>query len=490
LQVATFTVNDTNGGNNYTVNSSGTAKGTITKANLTIAAVTDTKVYDGTTTSTATPTLTGLKLGDTVSPLTQAFQSKNVLGTNGSTLQVATFTVNDNNGGNNYNVNSSGTAKGTITKASLTIAAVTDIKVYDGTTTSTATPSVTGLKDGDTVTSRAQAFQSKNVLGTGGSTLQVTTFTVNDTNGGNNYSINSSGTATGTITPATLTICPVTDTKLYDGTTTSSGTPKVQGLKTSDTVTGLSQTFASKNVLGTNGSTLKIAAFTVNDGNAGKNYNVNSSATAAGTITKRSITVTAKANTKVFDTTTSAAALPTITSGSLASGDVAGFTETYATASVGTGKTLVPTGVVNDGNGGANYNVQFVNNTAGVITPAPAAQLFFTTPPVSVIAGVAQSVVVQLADAYGNFVAKSKVAVTLTVSSGGFFVGNTQAPVTQLTVLTDAQGRATFSNLKFMSLGTYSFTASAVLESVKVQQHSNAFVISPNPLLGGQRRNI
>jgi len=34
----------------------------------------------------------------------------------------------------------------------------------------------------------------------------------------------------------------------------------------------------------------------------------------------------------------------------------------------GTGKTLTPTGTVNDGNGGANYNVSFVNNTTGVIT--------------------------------------------------------------------------------------------------------------------------
>src|SRR5204863_3247555 len=37
------------------------------------------------------------------------------------------------------------------------------------------------------------------------------------------------------------------------------------------------------------------------------------------------------------------------------------------TAAVGTGKTLIPSGSVNDGNGGANYAVSLVNNTAGVI---------------------------------------------------------------------------------------------------------------------------
>src|SRR5205814_1724695 len=99
-----------------------------------------------TTVSTATPSVVGLQSGDTVTGKTQAFQSKNVLGTNGSTLVVSAFTVNDTNSGGNYTVNSSGTATGTITKAALTIAAVTDTKVYGSTTVSTATPSVVGLQ--------------------------------------------------------------------------------------------------------------------------------------------------------------------------------------------------------------------------------------------------------------------------------------------------------------------------------------------------------
>ena len=36
---------------------------------------------------------------------------------------------------------------------------------------------------------------------------------------------------------------------------------------------------------------------------------------------------------------------------------------------MGTGKTLIPSGAVNDGNSGTNYNVTLVNNTAGVIAP-------------------------------------------------------------------------------------------------------------------------
>ena len=40
------------------------------------------------------------------------------------------------------------------------------------------------------------------MLGNEGSTLGVTAFTVDDGNGGNNYAVDSSGTAIGTITPA------------------------------------------------------------------------------------------------------------------------------------------------------------------------------------------------------------------------------------------------------------------------------------------------
>ena len=71
---------------------------------------------------------------------------------------------------------------------------------------------------------------------------------------------------------------------------------------------------------------------------------------------------------RVYDGTTSATATPTITSGSLVSGDTAAFTESYDTSNAGTGKTLTPAGSVNDGNGGNNYTVTFVNNTTGLIT--------------------------------------------------------------------------------------------------------------------------
>ena len=44
------------------------------------------------------------------------------------------------------------------------------------------------------------------MLGSDGSTLEVTAYTVNDGNGGNNYTRRRTSTASGTITPAAMVI--------------------------------------------------------------------------------------------------------------------------------------------------------------------------------------------------------------------------------------------------------------------------------------------
>src|SRR5438105_10821730 len=58
--------------------------------------------------------------------------------------------------------------------------------------------------------------------------------------------------------------------------------------------------------------------------------------------------------------------MPLVTTGTLY--DSATLSETYDTKNVGTGKTLTPLAVINDGVGGADYMVTYVHNTSGVIT--------------------------------------------------------------------------------------------------------------------------
>src|SRR5207248_1751578 len=101
----------------------------------------------------------------------------------------------DGNGGQDYSVTLQG-ATGSISAAALTISAVGDSKGYDGTTTSAQTPTVTGaLYGSDTVSNLAQSFDSRHA---GARTLAVTSYTVNDGNGGQDYSVTLQG-ATGSI---------------------------------------------------------------------------------------------------------------------------------------------------------------------------------------------------------------------------------------------------------------------------------------------------
>ncbi len=308
LVIAGYIVSDGNGGKDYTVTTV-TDEGTITPTSLTISAITDTKVYNGTTASSQTPTITGL-LGDTASAI-QSFGSKDVLGAGGSTLSVASYTVNDGNGGKDYVVDSTGNAAGTITPAPLSISAVSDSKVYNGTQVSSGTPVAPGLFGTDSLTA-TQSFDTKDVTAT---TLSVNPgYTVHDGVGGADYTV-TLNTATGSITPAPLTISAVTDTKVYDGTQASSGTPLGAGLFGTDSITA-AQSFNSKDVTAT---TLSVnSGYTVHDGVGGADYTV-TLATAAGTITPAPLTITATTDSKTYDGTTFSAQTPTYSG--LQSGD-------------------------------------------------------------------------------------------------------------------------------------------------------------------------
>jgi hypothetical protein len=117
------------------------------------------------------------------------------------------------------------------------------------------------------------------------------------------------------------------------------------------------------------GKTVTVTGLTLSGTTAG-NYQL--SATTAGTtanISTEALTVTAVANTKPYDGTTAAAGVPIIASGSLQSSDTANLLETYDTQNVGSGKTLLPGGAINDGNGGNNYQVTHVNTNTGTINP-------------------------------------------------------------------------------------------------------------------------
>lgn len=85
-------------------------------------------------------------------------------------------------------------------------------------------------------------------------------------------------------------------------------------------------------------------------------------------ISQRPITVMATTASKTYDGTTSSSVAPGISSGNLGYADTVNWIETYNSRNAGPW-TLVPSGTVNDQNGGNNYLVSFVT-AAGNITPA------------------------------------------------------------------------------------------------------------------------
>jgi hypothetical protein len=188
---------------------------------------------------------------------------------------------------------------------------------------------------------------------------------IDDGNGGLNYDLTFVST-NGVIEPAPITVTAVADTRTYDGTTASAGVPIVTGTLAVGDLPNFTQSFDNKNA-GT-AKTLTPSGF-VNDGNSGLNYAV-TFVPASGIITPAPITVTAVVDSKSYDGTTSSVAVPLIT-GLLADGDAPNFTQAFDSKNAGTGIALIPSGLVNDGNGGANYVVTFATATSGSILARP-----------------------------------------------------------------------------------------------------------------------
>ena len=201
--------------------------GEITRRAITASAVTDTRTYDGSTSSTALPTITSGTLaptgGDTAS-FTERFDNRNA-GTN-KTL-TATGTVNDGNAGTNYAVTFATNTTGVINRRQITVAAATDTRTYDGSTNSTATPTITSgtlAPTGGDTAGFTQSFDHRNA---GTNKTLTATGTVNDGNAGSNYAVTFATNTTGVINRRPITVTAATDTRTYDGSTNSTATPTI-----------------------------------------------------------------------------------------------------------------------------------------------------------------------------------------------------------------------------------------------------------------------
>ncbi|MCU7376186.1 YDG domain-containing protein [Paucibacter sp. O1-1] len=260
----------------------------------------------------------------------------------------------------------------------LTVNAVTDSRVYNGTTSSVGAPTVIDLQSGDALNGTlTQNFASKNVMGPGGSTLVANgPYTVADGNGGNNYTV-TVNTAPGTITPLALVGSITAANKVYDANDSATITGRALSMPvTGDDVSyiGGAARFSDQNVA--NGKAVTGTGLSLAGADAG-NYAVNSTALTTANITPAPLTITANDATKRYGETVTLAATA-FTNTPLVGGETVGsVTEVSAGTIAGAVVAGSPYPIIpSDARGGtflpSNYTINYVNGVL-TVTPAPLA---------------------------------------------------------------------------------------------------------------------
>lgn len=376
------TLNDGNGGGNYSLTLAGNGTSIIAPKSVSFNIPALTKVYDGTVTYTASGSELGsfsasLVGGDTVTSAVASYADKNV--GSGKTVTPSSMTISDGNGGNNYNVTVHGNSTSAITAKGITLTAPSVSKTYDGTTAYTVTSGdlatlSAALMAGDTVSAASITYADKNAGS--GKTVTLDSAALNDGNGGANYSLTLAGNSTSAVVPRAVSFNIPALTKIYDGTTSYSANSGelasfTAGLLAGDTVTAAIATYADKNA--GSGKTVSPASMTISDGNGGNNYAVAVHGNSTSSITVRPVNLTLPTLTKTYDGSPSYAAssseLAALSAGLVGGDTVTSAVATFADRQVGTGKTVTPGSyAIADGNGGNNYAVSFAGNSLSSIT--------------------------------------------------------------------------------------------------------------------------
>jgi filamentous hemagglutinin family protein len=382
VNTAGLTLNNGTGtASNYTF-TGGTHTGQVTAAGLLLSG---TQVYNGLTAYAGTNLTARGVAGETFAIAGAGaagnLASKNVQSNSAlATLNGLSLGASGNGGvSSNYNALTTTGSSVNVTARPVTLTAPSVTKNYDGQLGYATSPGdlnlimLSGpLVGSDTVSAATIAYTNKNA-GAGNKAVNLNAATINDGNGGANYIVILAGNTTSTITQAALAINAVTDSRVYNGTASSAGVVTYTGLQTGDTLTGLSQAYTSKNVLGANLSTLNVnGGYTLTDGNAGGNYSVTTNG-AAGTITALGITGSITAANKVYDANSSATILTRTLSGAIVGDTVSysGGTALFSDKNAATGKTVTGTGLSLIGADAGNYTVNTTATTTASITPAP-----------------------------------------------------------------------------------------------------------------------
>jgi hypothetical protein len=268
--------------------------------------------------------------------------------------------------GENYTVHYD-SATLSILPALITIGITAEDKEYDGTRAATVTLFDDRLSGSELdITYTSALFDNKHV----GEMKEVTVLglTLAGADAGN-YVANTEATTTAEITPDSINVRAVTDSKTYDGTAGSDETPVVDPLADGDIISlAPVQVFDNRNA-GIE-KVLLPGGLLIDDGNEGNNYVVSYVNDSTGSIGQLDILVTAVTDSKTYDGTISSDGVPVVDP--LMVDDEVSIvpTQVFGNEDAGTGKTLSATGlVIDDDNGGNNYSITYMDDFTGVITP-------------------------------------------------------------------------------------------------------------------------
>ena len=366
---------------NYTFSLSAPVTANITKKSLGLELTgTATRVYDGTsslgfTGYTVSPT--GVISGDTVVADTGSitgFIDKNV-GSN-KAVSFTGFTINGADVANYELVSGSAVTNASITKA--TISSVSGItaatKVYDATTAATLTTtgaSFNGMFGGDNlgVATATGAFENKNA-GTG-KTINISGITLNGTDAGNYLLADATATATANITQKALAITYTGVNKTYDALTDATVTTTDDRLGSDVFTIARTASFADKTAA--DAKAVSVSGVSLS-GTDALNYSIVATGSTTANILKKDVTLTGLAvNDKVYDGLSAATFGNTGTLVDFISGDTVavntgGMSAAFGNKNVGTGKSVILSGVTLTGDDAANYNFTSPTGSTASIT--------------------------------------------------------------------------------------------------------------------------
>nr|WP_315186791.1 YDG domain-containing protein [uncultured Albidiferax sp.] len=261
------------------------------------------------------------------------------------------------------------------------------------------------------------------------------------------------GYAVGTVTAGSLSVAQKTLTsslvgidRNYDGSTSATVNAAPGGLTGGDSVV-LAYTaanFADKHV--GKGKAITVSGISLVGADA-LNYTIASTGSASASIFAASITLASSTVNKTYDGSLGAPGTATVSAGTLFGGDtLSGGTFAFTDKNVGPGKTVTASGItLNDGNGGANYLVSYVNNTSSSISPAG---LTVTAPTVSkTYDGTTNATGNAIVGALAGSAAGEQVglAATLAYTDKNVGIGNKTTRASGLTVV-DSSGTDVTAN--------------------------------------------